>query len=118
MIEILCAAFSGGSFGKALSGFEGDKPAPHKLGHFFIAINIESFVPVSVFKSITGAIMREIRTSAKVPGMDRIYLAGEKEFEMIEKRKKEGVPVNKALQDIMIKLKADLRLGNYTIPFF
>jgi L-2-hydroxycarboxylate dehydrogenase (NAD+) len=118
MVEILCAAFAGGSFGKALSGFEEGQPSPHKLGHFFAAINIESFVPVNVFKAITGSIMREIRTSAKVPGMERIYLAGEKEFEMIEKRTKEGVPINKALQNIMIKLRTDLRLGKYSIPFF
>ncbi len=119
MIEILCAAFSGGSFGKALSGFDADnKPAPHRLGHFFAAVNIESFVPLKVFKSITGAIMREIRTSAKVPGQARIYLAGEKEFEMIEKRTKEGVPINEALRRIMIRLRKDLHLGEYRIPFF
>jgi LDH2 family malate/lactate/ureidoglycolate dehydrogenase len=117
MIEILCAAFSGGSFGKALSGFEGGKPVPHKLGHFFVAINIESFVPLKVFKSVTGAIMREIRTSAKVPGQDRIYLAGEKEFEMIEKRTREGIPINAALRKIMIRLRDDLHLGDYQIPF-
>jgi LDH2 family malate/lactate/ureidoglycolate dehydrogenase len=117
MIEILCASFCGGSFGKALTGLDGKKSVPHQLGHFFMAVNIESFVPVTVFKSITGAIMREIRSSAKVPGQGRIYLAGEKEFEMIERCKKEGVPVNKTLQDIMIALKKDLKLGSYEIPF-
>jgi len=118
MVEILCAAFSGGSFGKALRGTEGSRHIPHRLGHFFVAINIESFVPIAVFKKITGAIMREVRSSAKVPGYDRIFLAGEKEFEMIERCKKEGVPINKSLQDIMIKLRRDLKLGSFNFPFF
>ena len=118
MVEILCAAFSGGSFGKDLTGFDGDKSVPHRLGHFFVAINIESFVPVKVFKMITGSIMREIRSSAKVPGQDRIFLAGEKEFEMIERRKKEGVPINKSQQDIMIGLKDELKLRSFDFPFF
>ncbi|HQI81453.1 MAG TPA: Ldh family oxidoreductase [Deltaproteobacteria bacterium] len=118
MVEILCAAFSGGSFGKALSGMEGERHIPHRLGHFFAAVNIESFVPIGVFKAITGAIMREIRSSRKAPGHDRIFLAGEKEFEMIERRKAEGVPVNRALQDIMIELKRELKLGGFNFPFF
>jgi len=118
MVEILCAALSAGSFGKALSGLEGEKHIPHRLGHLFIAINIESFVPLEIFKKITGSIMREIRSSAKVPGHDRIFLAGEKEFDMMERRKKEGIPINKSLQEIMIELRKDLHLGKYAFPFF
>jgi len=117
MVEILCGALVGGSFGKALSGFENGKPAFHKLGHLFIAINIESLVPVPVFKSITGAIMREVRTSKKAPGKDKIYLAGEKEFDMIKMRKKEGVPINDALQKIMRELNKDLSLKGFNFPF-
>ncbi len=117
MIEILCASLTGGSFGQALSGFENGKPAHHKLGHFFIAINIESFVPVDVFKKITGSIMREVRSSAKVPGKDKIYLAGEKEFEMVKRRKVEGIPINPALQKIIRDLKKDLGLIGFDFPF-
>jgi L-2-hydroxycarboxylate dehydrogenase (NAD+) len=118
MVEILCAALSAGSFGKALSGLEGEKNIPHRLGHLFIAINIESFVPLEIFRKITGSIMREIRSSAKVPGHDRIFLAGEKEFEMMERRKKDGIPINKSLQEIMVELRKDLHLGKYAFPFF
>jgi len=117
MIEILCGALTGGKFGKALSGFNEGTPIPHKLGHFFAAINIEGFVSIDVFKTITGAIMNEIRTSEKAPGSQRIYLAGEKEFEMIENRKKQGVPVNAALQNIMKKLAKDLHLDGFDFPF-
>ncbi len=118
MIEILCGALTGGSFGKALSGFNEGNPIPHKLGHFFAAINIESFLPLDTFRKITGSIMREIRTSAKAPGRERIYLAGEKEFDMIKRRKTEGVPINPPLQAIMKKLKGDLGLGDFDFPFF
>lgn len=117
MIEILCASLTGGSFGKALSGFENGKPAFHRLGHFFIAINIESFVPLEVFKRITGAIMREIRSSRKVPGFSRIYLAGEKEFDMIKVRRQEGVPITPPLQKIMKDLAQELNLTGFDFPF-
>lgn len=117
MVEILCASLTGGSFGKALSGFENGKPAYHRLGHLFIAINIESLVPIEVSKKITGSIMREIRSSAKVPGKDKIYLAGEKEFDMVKHRKANGVPINAALQKIMKDLKEGLGLHGFHFPF-
>lgn len=117
MIEILCASFTGGSFGKALSGFENGEPSFHRLGHFFVAVNIESFVPLEVFKGITGSIMREIRGSLKVPGESRIYLAGEKEFDMIKVRRQKGVPINPPLQKIMKDLAQDLNLTGFDFPF-
>ncbi|MDT8273123.1 MAG: Ldh family oxidoreductase [Desulfomonilia bacterium] len=118
MIEILCAAFSGGSFGSALSGFEQGKDVPHRLGHFFVAINIESFIPLNLFRAITGGIMREIRASTRAPGKERIYLAGEKEFEMVARNKTEGIPIPHALQETMKELRKDLDLGSYAIDFF
>ncbi|MRR14367.1 Ldh family oxidoreductase, partial [archaeon] len=118
MVEILCGSLAGGSFGKALSGFDEEgKPAFHRLGHFFVAVNIESFVPVPVFKTITGSIMREIRSSKKVPGKDRVFLAGEKEFDMVRRRRAEGVPINTPIQKIMKDLGKDLGLTGFDFPF-
>ena len=117
MVEILCASLTGGSFGKALSGFENGRPAYHRLGHFFVAVNIESFVPLPLFRSITGSIMREIRGSAKVPGRQKIYLAGEKEFDKVKVRKQEGIPINPPLQKIMKDLSRDLALKGFGFPF-
>ncbi len=118
MVEILCAAFGGSAFGKALNGLDEDgNPIPYALGHFFMAINPESFMGLETFKSITGGIMREVRESRKAPGEDRIYLAGEKEFEMSEKRKVEGVPVGEPLQKIIREHIAEYDLKGFDFPF-
>ena len=37
---------------------------------------------------------------------------------MIERRKSEGVPINKSMQDIMIELARELKLGSFNFPFF
>ena len=50
--------------------------------------------------------------------IDRRMEMSEKEFEMIERRRKEGVPVNKSMQDVMIELKKELKLGSFNFPFF
>ncbi|OPZ59143.1 MAG: putative oxidoreductase YjmC [Deltaproteobacteria bacterium ADurb.Bin510] len=118
MIEILCASFGGSAFGKALNGFDADgKAIPYALGHFFMAINPEGFSGLETFKRTTGAIMREIRSSKVAPGEQRIYLAGEKEFEMIERRKAEGIPVNEALQDDIRKHIKEYDIKGFDFSF-
>lgn len=118
MVEILSAAFQNGSYMKDLLGLDADgKPRPYCLGHFFLAINIESFVPVAVFKQIAGNICRELKTSKKVPGQSRIYTAGEKEFESEIKRMSEGIPINKNLQKNILTMRNELDLQKYAFSF-
>jgi LDH2 family malate/lactate/ureidoglycolate dehydrogenase len=37
---------------RALTGMENGKKVPYRLGHFFIAINIESFTELDKFKKL------------------------------------------------------------------
>lgn len=106
VVEILCAALQDGSFMKELNGFDADhKPIPYPLGHFFIAIDPERFMGLQVFKRVAGAICREIRSSKRAPGADRIYTAGEKEYEAWQYRKVHGCPVPPSLQKMMVALR-------------
>lgn len=113
VVEILSAALQSGGFMKALLGFENGKKVPYRLGHFFIAINIEAFVDLPEFKKTTGDILRELRNSQKMPGHDRIYTAGEKEHIAFVERSQKGVPVNDALWDEMKKVAVDYKLENF-----
>ncbi len=99
VVEILSAALQGGIFLKALAGVgpNGEK-RKHHLGHFFIAVDIDAFTDVAEFKKTTGDILRELRASAKMPGHDRIYTAGEKEYLYYIENKDKGVPLNDKLQ--------------------
>ena len=117
VVEILSAALQGGSFLKGLLGFENGKKVPYHLGHFFIAINIEHFTDLESFKKTTGDILRDLRNSKKAPGENKIYTAGEKEYEAWLYRKDRGVPVNEALQKQMLQLKKELSLTQFTFPF-
>lgn len=97
VVEILSAALQQGAFMKMLLGVKDGKKVPYPIGHFFIAIDIEAFTEVSDFKKTTGDILRELRASRKMPGQDRIYTAGEKEYNTWMERKDKGVPFNDQL---------------------
>lgn len=106
VVEILCAALQAGSFMKALNGFDADhNRIPYPLGHFFIAINPEFFLGAETFKKIAGDICRGLRESKKAPGQERIYTAGEKEYDAYNYRKEHGCPVPPSLQKVMTTLR-------------
>lgn len=116
-VEILSAALQNGSYLKMLLGFENGRKVPYRLGHFFIAINIRSFIGLPQFKKIAGNICRELRASRKMPGEKRIYTAGEKEHLAWLERKPKGVPVPETLQKEMIAMRNELGLKQYKFPF-
>ncbi|MGI6776754.1 MAG: Ldh family oxidoreductase [Acetivibrionales bacterium] len=118
VVEILCAALQNGAFLKGLSGRDEDgNHIPYKLGHFFIAINVSSFIDLNVFKKIAGTILRQLRNSKKMPGESRIYTAGEKEYLAWLDRKDKGVPLNESLQKQFLTVKKEQGLNQYKFPF-
>ena len=83
------------------------------MGHFFIAIDINAFVEPDKFKKTTGDILRSLRASAKAPGQERIYTAGEKEYLAWLERKDKGVPLNDSLKKTLKSLIEEYKLDNY-----
>lgn len=112
VVEILSSALHLGPFMKALTDLdEKCNKKPYKLGHFFIAINVENFVEVDKFRKQVGEMLRELRSSKKAPGCDRIYTAGEKEYLTYQYRKDKGVPMNEVLINQINELNNKYNLG-------
>ena len=115
--EILSAALQDGIFLRDTAGITENGQKRLKVGHFFLAINISNFLPLNQFKEITGKIMRELRSSKTVPGKNRIYTAGEKEFNAETERKQTGIPINKSLQKDIKIMRQELGLDKYNFSF-
>jgi LDH2 family malate/lactate/ureidoglycolate dehydrogenase len=118
IVELLCSALQSGAFLQGLLGVSPEgKKQPFRVGHFFMAINIENFVALDEFKHTAGEIMRELRASRKAPGYQRIFTAGEKEFEMEKRVRAEGVPAVPNLQKEIRQIQQELELWEYKFPF-
>ncbi|MFW9900610.1 MAG: Ldh family oxidoreductase [Candidatus Thorarchaeota archaeon] len=115
--EILSSALQDGVYLKDTAGVIEDGQERLKVGHFFLVINIQNFIPVERFKEITGNIMRELRNSKKAPGKDKIYTAGEKEYYSEQERMATGIPINKSLQKDIKIMQKELGLDQYDFPF-
>lgn len=118
LVEILSACLSQANFLGATLGISKDgKRVPFNLGHFFIAVDVEAFLPLDAFKKYTGDMLRELAGARKAKGADHIYIAGEKEWLAEKKRKKEGVPITLTTQRDMLLMQKELCLNNYKFKF-
>ena len=116
-VELLSAALSGGMFLKNLTCIgENGELRPYRLGHFFIVIDPEAMIGREVCEKTAGDILRALRASQKAPGHDRIYTAGEKEWDIKEFRKDKGVPMGEDVQREFIEVRDSLGM-DFKFPF-
>ena len=101
LVEILCGALTGTV--AALTA-----PSYGVRGHFFGAIRIESFRPPDEFKSDMDMLIRELKSTPPVQGQDRVFVAGEIEFETAEERIKLGIPLHRSVLDGLRQLSDEL----------
>ena len=93
LVDLLSGVLSGAAFGTAVGAPSNERQAD--VGHFFAAIKVENFRPVDAFKADMDQMIRTLKTTEKIPGQERIYIHGEKEFELADRYQQEGVPLMK-----------------------
>lgn len=101
LVDLLSGVLAGAAFGQGVGVPSKERSAD--VGHFFAAIKIENFRPVDYFKADMDEYLLALKAAPKLPGQDRIFIHGEKEFELAEKYQKEGVPL---LTEVVESLKA------------
>jgi LDH2 family malate/lactate/ureidoglycolate dehydrogenase len=118
MVEIFSAAFQNGAYLSELHDTDAQSN-PHflRIGHFFLAINIDNFIPLAEFKKITGSMMRELRGSQTAPDQPRIYTAGEKEHYNTLYVMEHGVEITPGVQKGLNILVKELNLPDHDLGF-
>lgn len=107
LADIMCGVLSGGAFGEGLP-LATDPPMPGKISHFFGAIDPGAFRDVAAFKADVDRELRAFKHSARVPGENRIFVAGEIEHERTLRSEREGVRVHRKSWRALESLAASL----------
>lgn len=93
MTDVLTGVLSGGGFG--LTPYS--DPAKLDVSHSLTAIDIEWFMPLDEFRARMGAFSRMVKSRALRPGFKEILLPGEQEARRVERKSKNGVPLDDAV---------------------
>ena len=110
MVDILSGVLAGAAF--ADTRRRNADPTRADIGHFFAAIDIARFRDLDAFKADMDDLLQALKDSPKAEGQDRIYVAGEPEWECEARRRREGIPIAPGLVEQLRALSADM-----AIPF-
>ena len=94
LVAILTGVLTGAAVGTAAFGGDlGETNRSQNCGHMLMAIDVARFMPVSEFKARMDQLIRDMRASERIPGVDRIYVPGEIEQEAMREAEQLGVPI-------------------------
>lgn len=111
IIGLLAGNLNGAAMGRDVIDFNADDTSPTNTGHAIVAISVAAFGGVAEFKRSVDAVVRDLRQSRKLPGVDRIRLPGEQSHAKRAENLQHGVPVPPALLASLDKLAAELRIA-------
>ncbi|HPH94640.1 MAG TPA: Ldh family oxidoreductase [Anaerolineaceae bacterium] len=100
LVDILCGVLAGAAFATQVGHPGVDRPAD--VGHFFAALRVDAFRDLDEFKRDMDSLLQEMKQAPKAEGQPRIFIAGEKEFELAEYNHREGIPL---LDEVVKMLK-------------
>jgi L-2-hydroxycarboxylate dehydrogenase (NAD+) len=108
IIGLLAGTLGGAAMGKDVIDFNHDDGSVTNTGQAIAAINIAAFGEVDVFKSSVDRLIGDLRGSARIPGVGRIHVPGERSHDIRERRSSDGIPIAPALLQGLDKLAGQL----------
>jgi LDH2 family malate/lactate/ureidoglycolate dehydrogenase len=98
VMGILASVLSGAGYGTE-SGNMVDGAKAGADGQLFIAIDIAGFEDPGRFKARVDGIVREVHESRRAPGVPRLLVPGEMEWELERRHRADGIPLAGATLD-------------------
>lgn len=115
IVDILSAVLSGASFGPWVPPFPAYVPLPENMpgkgvGHFLGAMRIDAFRPADDFKKNMDIWIKKMRGTEPIDPNQKVIIPGDPERLIEEERKKNGIPIEKVVENNLIQLAQDMNL--------
>jgi LDH2 family malate/lactate/ureidoglycolate dehydrogenase len=97
--------------GRDVIDFNKDDKTLTNTGQFIIALDIKAFADIEFFKRNVDGVIRAMRQSPTLPGVDRIRVPGEQSHAISAQRSRDGIPIPEALMTELDRLADELKIG-------
>jgi LDH2 family malate/lactate/ureidoglycolate dehydrogenase len=92
-IGLLSTMLSDAFFGAEVTHMYDDLERPQNVGHLFAALPVTAFEDLERYKARMDKAIGEVRGAKRAPGVERIFLPGEREYLLLEERRVSGIPI-------------------------
>jgi len=107
---LLAGTLNGAAMGRDVVDFNNDYATATNTGHVIVAINVAMFRDIAKFKTSVDQLVRDIRSSKRLPGVDAIRLPGEQSHAKRLERTRLRIPLPPALATGLDQLAHELKI--------
>jgi L-2-hydroxycarboxylate dehydrogenase (NAD+) len=111
IIGLLAGALNRAAVGRQVIDFVKETGKSTNTGQAIAALSIDAFMPAAEFKRAVDEVIRDIRHSRRLPGVERIWLPGEQSNAKRLERQQHGIPLPKALRDSLDAVARELAIA-------
>ena len=111
IIGLLAGTLNQAAFGRDIVDFIKHPDAATNTGQSILAVKVDAFCPVEVFKRSVDVAVRMIRESQRLPGVERVWLPGEQSHNKRIERHARGIPIPPTLQKSLDDLVRELNIS-------
>ena len=104
MVDIFCAVLGGSAFGDMISD---TATTSARVSHFLGAIKIDRFRDPAEFRADMDKMLANLRNCPPAEGEERVYFAGQKEFEKEQEAIDDGILVLRKTYDQLCKIGSE-----------
>lgn len=114
IVGLLAGTLGGAAMGRDVIDFNADHVSVTNTGQAILVIDLAAFGDPEHFKHEVDRLVRDIRNSERLPGVERIWLPGEQSHEKRERYVTQGIPVAPTLIAELNHLAAELGIAPLT----
>lgn len=97
IVGLLAGTLGGAAMGREVVDFNADFKTTTNTGQAILVIDLAAFGDPEHFKKSVDQVVRDLRSSARLPGVDRIWVPGEQSHEKRMSYGQQGIPVSQAV---------------------
>ncbi len=111
IVGLLAGTLNGAAMGKDVIDFNHDFKTTTNTGQAVAMIDLAAFGDPAAFKRRVDVLVRDLRASERMPGVDRIWLPGEQSRAKRLAHERDGIPIGAALRKALDAVAADLGIA-------
>ncbi len=114
-MEIMGGVLTGAAFAGEMKSLYEDFSGPQRIGHVFMAIRPDLFLPMAEFKQRMDTMIDRLKDSHPAAGFDEVLMPGEPEARREEERMRTGIPLT---PEVLAPLRAEAEAVAIAPPEF
>jgi LDH2 family malate/lactate/ureidoglycolate dehydrogenase len=111
VVGLIAGTLNRAAMGKDVIDFNHDQSSATNTGQAIVAIDPAAFGDVAQFKAAVDTLVRDLRASERMPGVERIWMPGEQSHARALAQRKDGIAIAPQLMQTLDRLAEELEIS-------